>query len=245
MGSEGDDIGGGILTNKASANAAVPVLYGTLKVGGTSVYLEVNGDDNEYLHQVIVLAEGEIDSINDVYLNGVLSSDSRFNGLVTIVKKTGADNQAAVTSSEISNLPSGWTSAHKLSGMAYIYVRIKWDADAFPQGLPLITCDVDGKKTYDPRTSTTTFNHNPALALRDYLTNTRYGRSIPTSQIDDAAIIAAAKGDKKNLTEEAADVLFHLLFMLSACDVAGDDVLKELERREGISGITEKESRKT
>ena len=59
------------------------------------------------------------------------------------------------------------------------------------------------------------------------------------------AIIAAAKGDKKNLTEEAADVLFHLLVMLSACDVAWDDVLKELERREGISGITEKESRTT
>jgi len=192
MGSEGDDIGGGILTNKASANAAVPVIYGSRKVGGTRVYLEVNGDDNEYLHQVIVLAEGEIDSINNVYLNDIDSTDTRFSGLVTIVKKTGADNQAAVTSSEISNLPSSWTSAHKLSGMAYIYVRMKWDKDAFPRGVPLITCDVDGKKTYDPRTSATTFNHNPALALRDYLTNTRYGRSIPTSQIDDAAIIAAA-----------------------------------------------------
>ena len=192
MGSEGDDIGGGILTNKASANAAVPVLYGTRKIGGTRVYLEVNGADNEYFHQVIVLAEGEIDSINNVYLNDVDSTDSRFSGLVTIVKKTGADNQAAVTGSEISNLPSGWTSAHKLSGMAYIYVRIKWDKDAFPRGVPLVTCDVDGKKTYDPRSGATTFNHNPALALRDYLTNARYGRSIPTSQIDDAAIIAAA-----------------------------------------------------
>ncbi|MGR3723807.1 phosphoribosyl-ATP diphosphatase [Abyssibius alkaniclasticus] len=57
------------------------------------------------------------------------------------------------------------------------------------------------------------------------------------------AIIAAARGDKKNLTEEAADVLFHLLVMLSACDVDWDDVLRELERREGTSGIVEKESR--
>jgi phosphoribosyl-ATP pyrophosphohydrolase len=58
------------------------------------------------------------------------------------------------------------------------------------------------------------------------------------------AIIAAAKGDKKNLTEEAADVLFHLFVMLSSRDVKFDDVLKELERREGKSGIVEKAERK-
>ena len=57
------------------------------------------------------------------------------------------------------------------------------------------------------------------------------------------AIIAAAKGDKKNLTEEAADVLFHMLIMLSSRDVKWKDVLAELERREGVSGIVEKQSR--
>lgn len=58
------------------------------------------------------------------------------------------------------------------------------------------------------------------------------------------AIIAAAKGDKKNLTEEAADVLFHLLVMLSSRGVKLKHVMAELERREGISGIVEKENRK-
>jgi len=57
------------------------------------------------------------------------------------------------------------------------------------------------------------------------------------------AIIAAAKDDKKNLTEEAADGLFHMLIMLSSRDVKWDDVLEELERREGTSGIVEKQSR--
>jgi len=57
------------------------------------------------------------------------------------------------------------------------------------------------------------------------------------------AIIAAAKNDKKNLTEEAADVLFHMLIMLSSRDVKWKDVLEELERREGTSGIVEKQSR--
>jgi len=58
------------------------------------------------------------------------------------------------------------------------------------------------------------------------------------------AVIAAAKGDNKNLTEEAADVLFHLLVMLSARGVRYKDVLQELKRREGVSGIVEKASRK-
>lgn len=57
------------------------------------------------------------------------------------------------------------------------------------------------------------------------------------------AIIEAAKGDRKKLTEEAADVLFHMLVMLSSRDVKWEDVLKELERREGTSGIVEKQSR--
>ena len=57
------------------------------------------------------------------------------------------------------------------------------------------------------------------------------------------AIIEAVKGDRERLTSEAADVLYHLLVMLAARDVTLEDVLKELERREGASGIVEKAGR--
>ena len=57
------------------------------------------------------------------------------------------------------------------------------------------------------------------------------------------AIIAAAKNDRENLTYEAADVLYHMLVMLAARDVALDDVLGELARRQGLSGIAEKAAR--
>lgn len=57
------------------------------------------------------------------------------------------------------------------------------------------------------------------------------------------AIIEAVKGDKAGLTSEAADVLYHLLVMLAASDVALDDVLAELGRRQGQSGIAEKAAR--
>jgi phosphoribosyl-ATP pyrophosphohydrolase len=57
------------------------------------------------------------------------------------------------------------------------------------------------------------------------------------------AIIAAAVDDKENLTYEAADVLYHMLVMLTARDIALDDVLSELARRQGLSGIAEKAAR--
>ncbi len=57
------------------------------------------------------------------------------------------------------------------------------------------------------------------------------------------AIIEAVKDDRGKLTAEAADVLYHLLVMLAARDVALDDVLDELARRQGLSGIAEKAAR--
>jgi phosphoribosyl-ATP pyrophosphohydrolase len=57
------------------------------------------------------------------------------------------------------------------------------------------------------------------------------------------AIIEAVKGDRARLTSEAADVLFHLLVMLQSRGVALDDVMAELDRRQGTSGLSEKASR--
>ena len=57
------------------------------------------------------------------------------------------------------------------------------------------------------------------------------------------AIIEAVKGDRAKLTAEAADVIYHLLVMLTARDVTLADVEAELTRREGTSGIAEKASR--
>lgn len=57
------------------------------------------------------------------------------------------------------------------------------------------------------------------------------------------AIIEAVKGDRARLTAEAADVIYHLLVMCAARDVSLDDVLAELARREGQSGLAEKAGR--
>ncbi|MCK9540679.1 MAG: phosphoribosyl-ATP diphosphatase [Novosphingobium sp.] len=56
-------------------------------------------------------------------------------------------------------------------------------------------------------------------------------------------VIAALSGDRAELVGEAADLLFHLLVLLGAKDVPLAEVLAELDRREGTSGIAEKASR--
>lgn len=57
-------------------------------------------------------------------------------------------------------------------------------------------------------------------------------------------VIAALSGDPAKLTAEAADLLFHLLVLLAEGGLSVNDVLAELERREGLSGLEEKAARK-
>lgn len=56
-------------------------------------------------------------------------------------------------------------------------------------------------------------------------------------------VIAAISNDRKNLTDEAADLLYHLLVVLKIADIPLTEVFAELERRTGQSGIQEKASR--
>jgi len=59
----------------------------------------------------------------------------------------------------------------------------------------------------------------------------------------EAAVIAGAMGDKKALTEEAADVLYHLLVLLSVSGLSLEDIASGLASREGVSGHEEKAAR--
>lgn len=57
------------------------------------------------------------------------------------------------------------------------------------------------------------------------------------------AVIAATQGDTRALVGEAADLLFHLAVLLERNGASLDDVLAELDRRDGVSGLTEKAAR--
>ena len=193
----------GVLVNKESNIEPIPVIYGTRRVGGVRVFVSSRdasgGDPNEFLYIAMVLAEGEVDAITDIYIDDTPISDSKYNGLYTVNVHTGADNQ--VYDSLLTQANAGWTTAHKLSGVAYIAIKLKWNENAF-QGVPDITALVRGRKVYDPRSpsAANAYSTNPALCLRDYMTNTRFGKGLPASAIDDVAFSAAATDCDESVT---------------------------------------------
>lgn len=195
----------GILINSQSNVDPIPVVYGRRRVGGTRVFIEVSGSSNEYLHLVLVLSEGPVTAIDNVYLDDVLSTDAKFTGMLTVTKHLGTPGEAA-DAALTADVPK-WTSACKLSNCAYLYVKLKYDRNAF-SGLPTITADVRGRTLFDPRDGQTRYCNNPALVLRDYLSNTIYGRGIASSAIDDTSISAAANACDVRITAPSFSDIF-------------------------------------
>ena len=194
----------GILVNKQSNNASIPVIYGERLVGGTRVFIETSGTDNTYLYVALVLSEGEVNSIEEIRVDDkvvtfdgalthgtvreVASSDGNFykdsTSHIQIQAFLGKDDQVA--SSVLSTL-SSWGSNHKLSGICYLALRFKWNQDIFG-GLPQVQAKVKGKKIVTLASNlseqTASFSTNPAFCLLDYLRNERYGKGIATTDID-------------------------------------------------------------
>jgi hypothetical protein len=190
--------------------AARNIIYGRCRASGTVVYMSTTGSKNEYLHIVIALAGHEIEEIEEVYLNDDLvplvsnTPTGFYNGVARVNKHLGVSGQTADTDliNDTASLTDGkWTSDHKLSGIAYLYVRLTWDTEKFPSGIPNISAVIKGKKVLDTRTSTTAYSANPALCLRDYLTDSAVGMGMDATEIDVTAINAAA-----NICDEDVEV---------------------------------------
>lgn len=131
-----------------------------------------------------------IDFAGDVTCNYEYTTTA---SLVRFKTHLGAANQTADTDLVAANV--GWTTAHRLQGIAYVYVRLTYDQTVFPTGIPNVRAVVKGKKLYDPRTTLTAYSNNSALIVYDYLTS-RYQAT--AAEIDAASFIAAA-----NICDEA------------------------------------------
>jgi hypothetical protein len=199
-----DNFEKGLLINKQSNDASIPVVYGERLVGGTRVFVETSGSDNTYLYITLVLSEGEISDISEIIIDDktvtwsadladntqvtVNSSDTNFyknsESLITVEPHYGTDGQSS--SSLLSTL-SSWGANHKLSGLAYLAIRFKWNQDVF-SGVPKIQAKVQGKKVVSYNSSlvaqTAAYSTNPAWCLLDYLTNTRYGKGLSINEIN-------------------------------------------------------------
>ena len=177
----------GILLNHQSNDMSIPVVYGERKIGGTRVFVETSGADNEFLYIALVLCEGEIESVDKIYIDdkevtwsGTLaddtlrtvgSSDGNFykdsTSLISVKCHYGTDSQAQC---DLLGTLSNWTTNHRLRGLAYISLKIKWNQDAFT-GLPNIKALIKGKKVVAYNSSsvaqTAAHSDNPAWCLLD------------------------------------------------------------------------------
>lgn len=83
-----------------------------------------------------------------------------------------------------------WKSTAVLNGFTYTVIRLDLRQAEFQGGLPDINVLMRGKKLYDPRTGTTAYSTNPALAIYDYLRSPMC--NVPTEDIPLSHIITAA-----------------------------------------------------
>ncbi|MFQ5510060.1 MAG: phage tail protein, partial [Leptospirillia bacterium] len=179
----------GVKLNKTGTNLPLPLIYGTRRVGGVIVFKAVDPADTGILHQVIVLGEGEVFSIGDIYLGDDLSTDPKFDGLVTITKYNGTTTQAA-DPDLVATFPD-YTVGTRLKGVAYLHVKLTYNRDVF-RGIPIVTADVMGKRVFNPHLGAVTYSTNPAWVLRDYLLSPTYGKGLPASAIDETSFSDAA-----------------------------------------------------
>ena len=160
----------GVLVNKDSAIADIPVVYGTRAVGGIRVFVSTGSGSNEYLYVAYLLSEGQVNGYtklliddNEVtvgnYTHGTRSFATSGNyaneSRLEVQFFDGRDDQIAST---LLQEAPGWTSNHKLSGLAYIACKFRWkkiesndDASNNPYGggVPNLVVTLQGKKVFD------------------------------------------------------------------------------------------------
>ena len=216
---------GGYNVNRRGAALHHQVIYGQTKVGGVVVFDDAGGTNNEDLSRVIAFAGHEIEAFEKIYLgqyeltlsgdsvtsaqqidaNGdpVGSSTTKFNNYIKVRQVLGDHTTRFDQGNQgtFSNFSSKWTTSHKLLGIAHLAIIFTYADDVWDEGLPEVTALVKGKKVFDPRTSTTAWSANPALLVRDFLTDGVYGLGEDAANIDDTRISTAA-----NLCEEDVDV---------------------------------------
>ena len=177
------------------------MIFGEVRISGATNFIGSSGD-NEFMHFSVMIASHEIESIGEIWIgeDSIAVDELDANGDVTstaaggkyykdsvpyvrIKKFLGTSGQAACPEL-ISAFPSKIDSNFKLSGIAYVYVRLKFSTDIFPSGIPNISVWAKGYKPYDTRTATSYWTPNSALVTKAHLTDSSLGIGIDANNFN-------------------------------------------------------------
>ncbi len=145
-----------------------------------------------------------------------------------------------------------WTDNHKLLGTAYMVVKLTYDQDKFAQGLPNISTVIRGKKVYDAQKDSTSpyyesslgvstqrennsatwqWSQNPALCIRDYLVDVRYGLGESVDNILRSSIDTAT--DVCNETITLSDTTSQVRYTMDGVIDTGNSIKANIENMTG------------
>jgi hypothetical protein len=176
-------------------------IYGYSKVSGVILFIET-ASNNQDLYMVLALASHEIDGVARVYIG---ETPVTFDGDITSGFRTstnptefsGKVHAQLLTGTTTQTLPTDFTSntelatTDKFKGIACLCIKMNYDRDSFPNGIPAVFALVRGKKIHDLNRSGTHYSNNPAFIFRDYMLDTSFGVGAGTSEVDDTQLASA------------------------------------------------------
>ncbi len=207
----------------AETDASIAKIYGKVeKKTGHIVFKETNDNDdddypNDLLHIIVVWGEA-VESIDEVYIDDIPNSsndDAFYAGDKRAVFVRNFPNGMGNYSDPILTR-AGWRASDKLEGKACSYIRLEYhDDETAITSEPNLTADLTG-----------TTHSNPATALLDYLTNSIYGKGLPSSYINTASFTYGKALCDSDIEEQLGSGVYRDLF---SCNVALDTSATVLE----------------
>ena len=219
----------GVTDNVRNPISSKKIIYGKTRVGGTFIMIGTDGNDNKYLTLAMAVAGHRVHLMQDVYLNEdrilqyvipagqnqnpapIYNYDPKYRNTVTFefIDGSSEGSTSDLAMDHIANV----NTTHTFKDTATLVTRLTYDAEIYTQGIPKITCIVEGKRVYDPRQDETSsyhdsnigsghrlngtfdqlgFTSNSALVLLDYLLDEKYGLGESIDNIDLQSFVDAA-----------------------------------------------------
>jgi hypothetical protein len=199
--------------------------FGRCRISGVLAYARsVNRDGIQveggpYLHFCLLMMHGPVEDIYDIQLNDDAASSVKYADLAVFVPFMGFRDQPMIRGPlQLDGvecaLPGEWLKQYRpLRRIAGLWGLLRFDVKVFPGGAPNVRATIKGNLVFDPRKSTDAGGHqeaeiedtwgydtNPALAMRRYLTDRRFGLGVPQDGICEDCCIASA-----NVCDEMID----------------------------------------
>lgn len=184
----------------------LPVVFGTTRVGGVCVYKAISHRENNKLVQIFAIAEGEIDHFKALHIDnknvfvsttlalqdGIVSKDyikGEYRKVLEVEFRTGKNPNTALDLAK-HHLGADWDDRYKGNGIATMCIVLRKDDKSLAGGVDIlqpnsqVAVDVHGLKIRNLETNAIETSTNPVDQIFHYLTNTKYGLSVPIENIN-------------------------------------------------------------